>query len=59
MQVGDKYFTNLTAYNVMNLIQELRSSPDYTPAKLADSVVKVHIPGASETGGGSFTPEDI
>ena len=59
MQVGDKYFTNLTAYNVMNLIQELRQSPDYTPAKLADSVVKVHITGTSETGGGSFTPEDI
>ncbi len=59
MQVGDKYFTNLTAYNVMNLIQELRQSPDFTPAKLADSVVKVHIPGASETGGGSFKPEDI
>lgn len=59
MQVGDKYFTNLTAYNVMNLIQELRQSPDYTPSKLADSVVKVHITGASETGGGSFKPEDI
>ncbi len=59
MQVGDKYFTNLTADNVMNLIEELRSSPDYTPAKLADSIVKVQITGASETGGGSFAPEDI
>ena len=58
-QVGDKYFTNLTSYNVMNLIEELRRSPNYTPAKLADSIVKVHIQGASETGGGSFTPEDL
>ncbi len=59
MQVGDKYFTNLTSYNVMNLIEELRSSPDYTPAKLADSIVKVHIAGSSETGGGSYKPEDF
>jgi len=59
MQVGDKYFTNLTAGNVMNLIEELRKSPDYTPAKLADSIVKVHIAGSSETGGGSYKPEDL
>jgi NADH-quinone oxidoreductase E subunit len=53
VQVGDKYFTNITPANVLNLIEELRKSDDYTPAKLADAIVKIHIPGASETGGGS------
>src|ERR1051326_506959 len=28
MQVGDKYFTNLTAYNIMELIDQLRQSDD-------------------------------
>ncbi len=59
MQVGDKYFTQLTPANVMQVIDDLRNSPDYTPAKLADSIVKVLIPGASETGGGSFSAEDL
>lgn len=59
MQVGDKYFTELTPDNVIKLIDELRASDDYTPAKLADSIVKIHIPGSSEKGGGSFEPEDL
>ena len=59
VQVGDKYFTNITSENVMGLIDELRNNPDYTPAKLADSIVKLHLPGASETGGGSFTREEL
>ncbi len=59
MQVGDKYFTNLTADNVMSLIDQLRGSPDYTPAKLADAIVKIHVPGASEATAGSFKPEDL
>ena len=59
MQVGDRYFTNLTTENIMGLIDDLRKSPDYTPAKLADSIVKVLIPGSSETGGGSYTPETL
>ncbi|HZO90271.1 MAG TPA: NAD(P)H-dependent oxidoreductase subunit E [Chthonomonadaceae bacterium] len=56
MQVGDKYFTNLTPDNVMELIETLRNSDDYTPAKLADAIVKIHIPGTSRTGGGSYKP---
>jgi NADH-quinone oxidoreductase subunit E len=56
MQVGDKYFTNLTAANIMQLIDQLRNSEDYTPAKLADAIVKLHIPGSSKTGGGSYQP---
>src|SRR5579884_658080 len=56
MQVGDKYLTNLTPDNVMELIETLRNSDDYTPAKLADAIVKIHIPGTSRTGGGSYKP---
>jgi NADH-quinone oxidoreductase E subunit len=59
VQVGDKYFTNVTAGNVLNLVEELRKSEDYTPAKLADAIVKIHIPGASETGGGSRSGDEI
>lgn len=59
IQIGDKYFTNITRDNVLNLVEELRNSPDFTPAKLADAVVKVHIPGASETGGGSRSAKEI
>jgi hypothetical protein len=59
MQVGDHYFTQLTPDNVVELIERLRASEDYTPAKLADAIVKIHIPGASRTGGGSSKPEDL
>jgi NADH-quinone oxidoreductase E subunit len=59
VQVGDRYFTNITAANVMGMIDDLRRSPDYTPAKLADAIVKIHIPGASTTGGGSYKPENF
>ena len=59
VQVGDRYFTNITAANVTGLIDDLRKSPDYTPAKLADAIVKIHLPGASETGGGSSKPADL
>lgn len=59
VQVGDRYFNNITAANVTGLIDDLRNSPDYTPAKLADSIVKLHIPGSVETGGGSYTPEKL
>ena len=59
VQVGDRYFTNITSENVMGLIDDLRASPDYTPARLADSIVKILIPGSSETGGGRTSAEDI
>jgi NADH-quinone oxidoreductase E subunit len=59
MQVGDKYFLNLTPDNIIETINQIRASDDYTPAKLADAIVKVHIPGASETGGGSRTAQQI
>lgn len=52
MQVGDKYFTDLTADNILQVIDQLRSSPDYTPARLADAIVKLHIPNTAPTGGG-------
>lgn len=59
VQVGDKYFTDIHAGNVLNLIDELRKTTEYTPVKLADSIVKLHIPGSSLTGGGSYTAEEI
>ena len=59
MQVGDKYFTQLTTANIMGLIDDLRNSKDYTPAKLADSLVKILIPGAGATGGGSYNLEAL
>ncbi len=59
VQVGDRYFTNITLANVMGMIDDLRASPEYTPAKLADAIVKLHIPGSSETGGGSYQPKDL
>jgi NADH-quinone oxidoreductase subunit E len=51
MQVGDKYFANVTPDNVMKVIEELRKSESYTPAKLADAVVKLHVPGTMGAGG--------
>jgi len=59
VQVGDRYFTNITSENVMGLIDDLRASENYTPAKLADAIVKVLIPNASETGGGSSDREAL
>ncbi len=59
MQVGDKYFTQLTSANIMGLIDDLRNSPEYTPAKLADSIIKIMTPGSSETGGGSYDLEAL
>ena len=59
MQVGDHYFTQLTTENIMGLIDELRGSENYTPAKLADSIVKILQPGSSLTGGGSYTPDSL
>ncbi len=59
VQVGDRYFTHITSENVMSLIDELRRSENYTPAKLADAIVKIHIPGSSENGGGSSDAEAL
>lgn len=59
MQVGDKYFTGVAPDNIMDLIEQLRKSDDYTPTKLADAIVKIHMPGSSETGGGSREKEDL
>lgn len=59
MQVGDKYFTHLTPDNIIETINAIRASDDYTPAKLADAIVKVHLPNASVTGGGSRSAEQI
>jgi NADH-quinone oxidoreductase subunit E len=44
VQVGDKYFGNVTKENVDKLIETLRSSNEFTPSDLANAVVKLHIP---------------
>lgn len=44
VQVGDKYFGNVTEQGVDGLLEALRATDDHTPVALADSIVKVHIP---------------
>lgn len=44
VQVGEKYFGNVTTENVDALIDQLRGSDKNTPATLADAVVKCHLP---------------
>lgn len=48
IQVGDKYYGNVTAGNVKQLIDQLRGSPEHTPAALADAITKIHLSGGSE-----------
>lgn len=48
VQVGDKYFGNVTAANVPNLIEELRKSEAHTPTALADAIIKVQLPGGGK-----------
>lgn len=44
VQVGDKYYGNVTAENVGKLVDELRKEPAHTPVHLADAITKVHLP---------------
>jgi NADH-quinone oxidoreductase subunit E len=46
IQVGDKFFGDVKADNVEALIEMLRKTDDHTPVKLADSLVKLHLPAA-------------
>ena len=46
IQVGDRYYGNVTAEKVEKLIADLRAENAHTPAELADKIVKVHLPGA-------------
>lgn len=45
IQVGDHCYGNVTPENVGRIVEELRRSDDFTPARLADSIVKLHLPG--------------
>jgi NADH-quinone oxidoreductase E subunit len=47
IQVGDKYYGNVTADNVEMLLDQLRGSDEHTPAGLADAITKVQLPGGS------------
>lgn len=57
-QVGDRYFAQLTPQSVPDLLAMLRDTQNYTPEKLADSIVKLHLPGSSEKRGGSWRTEE-
>ena len=48
VQVGDKYFGNVTAANAGNMLEELRNTGEHTPTKLADVITKVQLPRGSE-----------
>ncbi|CEK18833.1 complex I 24 kDa subunit family protein [Chthonomonas calidirosea] len=58
-QIGDRYFTQLTPKQVPDLLAMLRDTSNYTPEKLADSIVKLHIPGSSQKRGGSWRVEEV
>src|SRR5437588_4983787 len=44
IQVGDRYYGRVTADNVEQIVNQLRSSQEYTPVALADKIVKVQMP---------------
>jgi len=44
IQVGDKFYGNVTVENVAALVEELRKSNDHTPAGLADAITKIQLP---------------
>ena len=44
IQVGNKYYGNVTADNVDVLIDDLMKSNEHTPVGLADDIVKVMLP---------------
>jgi NADH-quinone oxidoreductase E subunit len=48
VQVGDKYFGNITRDNVGQLIDDLKKTENHTPEKLADAITKVQLPGGPE-----------
>lgn len=45
IQVGDKYYGNVTTANVEQLVAELRSTDAHTPTALADALTRVLLPG--------------
>lgn len=43
MQVGNRYFGNLTPEKVDALLEELKNSDEHTVVQMADTVVQVHL----------------
>ncbi len=43
MQVGDRYFGNLTPQKIDALLEELKQGDEHTVVQLADTVVKCHL----------------
>lgn len=52
IQVGDKYYGNVTVENVGPLIDQLKKEKAHMPVDLADAITKVHLTGG-KTGGQS------
>jgi NADH-quinone oxidoreductase E subunit len=50
IQVGDKYYGNVTADNVGGLIDLLRRDKEHTPTDLANAITKVHLPRGKADG---------
>src|ERR1044071_5639829 len=50
IQVGDKYYGNVTADNVAALVDRLRKEKSQTPTDLADAITKVHLPSGKSGG---------
>src|SRR5579872_4261847 len=50
IQVGDKYYGNVTPGNVEQLIAELSKSDEHKPTDLADAVTKILLPGGKTPG---------
>lgn len=50
IQIGDKYFGNVTSQNVEKLVNDVRASNENKPTDLADAVVRVLLPGGRSKG---------
>src|SRR5256714_12021034 len=44
IQVGDKYYGNVTSANIGALVDQLRKEPAHSPIDLADAITKVQLP---------------
>jgi NADH-quinone oxidoreductase E subunit len=59
IQVGPKYYGNVTAANVGQLVEDLRKNQEHTPVHLADAVTKVLLPKGDSTGVAPAKPATV
>ena len=48
IQVGNKYFGYVTPDNVDMMLDQLKETDEYSPAKLAEEIIRVQLPGKTE-----------